>query len=383
MHALISGLARQHDVSVLSLVDSTEEQEEAVAKTQAYCREVVTVPTAKSARKRLRQIAATASPWSYERMMTWAPALQRELDRLLARERFDVVQLEFAHTAVFRVRGPGGDSPAVCLDEHNIEYEILFRTARASTSALRRAYNAIDGLKVRSEERRAWASVDGCALTSARDQRMLLGRAPATRTAIVPNGVDLDFFRPRAPGRSDAASLLFFGAIDYYPNTDAVLFFLNEVMPRLTQRDPRIVLRIVGRRPPESVLARRSSNVEVMGAVDDVRPWIERATAVIVPLRIGGGTRLKILEAMAMGKAIVSTSLGAEGIDGVEERDLLIADDGERFAMQIIRVLQEPQLAARIGRAARQLVETRYGWDASIDRLSDFHAELVGARSRR
>ena len=153
-------------------------------------------------------------------------------------------------------------------------------------------------------------------------------------------------------------------------------------MPRLVAKDPRVKLRIVGRNPPESVLARRGPNVEVTGAVDDVKPWIERATAVVVPLRIGGGTRLKILEAMAMGKAVVSTSLGAEGIDVVGGRDLLLADDPELFASQAIRAVEDRELTVRLGEAARRLVAARYGWSASVDRLAEFHAELVDTRRR-
>ena len=379
MHALVSGLAQHHDVSLLSLVDASAEEGDVTA-TEEYCNDVVTVRHSRAPNKRLLQMAATISPWSYERWLTWVPALQRKLDDMLTSERFDVVQLEFAHTAVFRVRATNGVRPVVCLDEHNIEYEILLRTARGRSSLLRRAYNALDGIKVRSEEKRAWSRVDGCAVCSVRDEETLLEEAPGTRTVVVPNGVDLESFTLRNDSQREPATLLFFGAIDYYPNTDAVLHFLDEVMPRLASRNPRIKLCVVGRRPPESVLARRAPNVEITGAVDDVRPWIERATAVVVPLRIGGGTRLKILEAMAMGKAIVSTTLGAEGIDAIHDRDLLLADDPETFAAQAMKTIDEPELATRLGRAARRLVVEKYGWQASVDRLSEFHGELLAAR---
>ena len=265
------------------------------------------------------------------------------------------------------------------LDEHNIEYDIAWQTARAGGSAARRAYSAVNGRKVRDEELQAWTRFDGCTLTSARDQGLLLGDAPETRTAVVPNGVDLDLFQPCARPR-DPATLLFFGAVDYYPNTEGLLFFLNEVMPRLRATIPRVRLCIVGRRPPDSILARRRPDVEITGAVDDLRPYLERAAAVVVPLRIGGGTRLKILEAMAMGKAVVSTSLGAEGLDVVPERDLCIADDAAGFAEQIGHLLDEPERADRLGVAARRLVESRYGWAASVARLKAFYEEVLDAR---
>jgi glycosyltransferase involved in cell wall biosynthesis len=176
-------------------------------------------------------------------------------------------------------------------------------------------------------------------------------------------------------------TLLFFGAIDYYPNTDAVLFFLRDVLPRLTARYPQLRLCVVGRKPPESIVAQRGANVEVTGVVEDVRPWIDRADVVIVPLRIGGGTRLKILEAMGMGKAIVSTTLGAEGLDVVPDRDLLVANDAESFVDQVGRLLDDPALGRRIGASARELVVSRYSWKAAVDRLTAFYDELLAARA--
>jgi glycosyltransferase involved in cell wall biosynthesis len=387
LHGLIAGLASSHDVSVLSLVDPSEDHTEANRATQAYCRRVVTVPNhryaAGPAQKRLQQLGSLLSARSYEWLIHRETNLDAVLKELLAMEHFDVVHFEFPHMAACRPRASAlrTDGPAFLLDEHNIEYDVVRQTAAGAGGALRRAYSAINWRKVHVEERRAWAHLDGCTLTSARDQGLLLADAPSTRTAVVPNGVDLDFFQPRVDAEPrQPSTLLFFGAIDYYPNTDAVLHFAREVMPRLSERVPRVSLSIVGRRPPSTVVALRSSVVEVAGAVEDVRPHIERAGIVIVPLRIGGGTRLKILEAMAMGKAIVSTSLGAEGLDVVPERDLLIADEPVEFARQGERLLDDPNLADRLGRSARRLVAARYGGQASVDRLSTFYGEVLLAR---
>ena len=372
----------------MSLIDPAEDASASIAATKAYCRDVVTVGDARrgatGAKKRLLQLGACLSPWSYERIVHRVPALQRELDRMIARDAYDVVQLEFCHMGTYRVGARREDAPAICLDEHNVEYEVLERTATTATTALRRAYNAVDWRKVRSEELRAWALADGCALCSARDEATLLAHAPATRTAVVPNGVDLDFFRPDPDaGPREPATLLFFGAIDYYPNTDGILYFLREVMPRLRSQLPSARVCIVGRKPPAAVLAYRSPSVTIAGEVDDLRPWIERATAIVVPLRIGGGTRLKILEAMAMGKAVVSTSLGAEGIAVTNEKDILIADAAADFASRICSLAAEPEKALAIGAAARRLVIARYGWRSSVERLSELHAELLDFRGRR
>jgi glycosyltransferase involved in cell wall biosynthesis len=384
LHGILSGVAASSDVSVLSLVDPREDQAEARRATEAYCRRVTTVAgprfTGSLAGKRLVQLGSLLSPWSYERLVHLRRALAAALGHLLATERFDVVQFEFSHMAAYRpgVRAAPADGPAFFLDEHNIEFDVVRQTAEAGVGALRRAFSAIDWRKVRAEELGAWSRVDGCTLTSARDRDRLLRLAPGTRTRVVPNGVDLGTFLPGA-GR-EPRRVLFFGAVDYYPNTEGLLFFLDSVLPILRRRVPGVRLSIVGRRPPAAILARRGADVEITGEVDDLRPHIARAAAVIAPLRIGGGTRLKILEAMAMGKAVVSTSLGAEGIDVVAGRDLLIADDAEAFADRLAQVLEDDALADRLGASARRLVEARHGWAASVEELCRFYHEVLEAR---
>jgi glycosyltransferase involved in cell wall biosynthesis len=385
LDGLIAGVAAFHEASVLSLVDAGEDQTEARAATGTYCRRVVTVPSrlraASPAYKRVLQLGSLVLPWSYERIVHRERALETALDRLLAEAPFDIVQFEFPHLVAYRSRlGQARRSRAAfLLDEHNIEYDVVRQTASAGPGWARRLYSALDWPKVRAEELRAWTQLDGCTLTSARDEERLLAVAPATRTAVVPNGVDLGLFQPTAVP-PEAATLLFFGAVDYHPNTEGLLFFLEEVMPRLRARTPRVRLCIVGRRPPEVLLRRRDPDVEITGAVDDVRPYLERASVVIVPVRIGGGTRLKIIEAMAMGKAVVSTSRGAEGLDAVPGRDLCLADDADGFAAQIGRLLDEPERARRLGAAARRFVEARYGWAASVQRLTEFYDEVLDAR---
>lgn len=387
LHELISGVAVSNDVSVLSLVDPSEDHSDAIRATEEYSRRVVTVsnPTYHSgpARKRLRQLASLGSPNSYEWRGRSEERFRAALEQMLA-HRFHVVHFELAPMAGYattcaRARGT---RPILCLDEHNIEYDIVRRTAAAEAGPLRRAYSAIEWRKMRREERHAWAHLDGCTVTSDRDQRLLLADVPAAHTAVVPNGVDVDFFRPAAPTVSqEPPTLLFFGAIDYFPNTDAMSFFLHDAFPQLVARYPRVRLCIVGRKPPEAILAQRSANVEVTGVVDDIRPWLARADVVIAPLRIGGGTRLKILEAMAAGKAVVSTTLGAEGLAVIPGRDLLIADDAATLVTQIGWVLDDAELRRRLGAAARELVVSRYSWKRAVETLSTFYAELLEARA--
>ena len=386
LHGLISGMAKLHDVSVLSFVEEGEDQTEAMRATEAYCRRVVTVPnprySAGGPAKRLLQMASMFSARSYGALVHRHAAFDDALDQVLARDRYDVVCFELAHMAAYQhMRRRREEGPLFVLDEHNIEYELGRQTADAGASPVRRAYSVVEWRKVRDEERRTWSQLDGCTLTSERDRDILLADVPKTRTAVVPNGVDVEHFRPLDTPAPASGKLLFFGAIDYHPNTEGLLYFLDEVFPLLRTRNPRVTLSVVGRRPPPEILARRAPHVEITGAVDDVRPHIASAAVVVVPLRLGSGTRLKILEAMAMGRPVVSTTLGAEGLAVAPDRHLLIADDAKTFDAQVRRLLDDPVLAARLGAAGRRLVTERYGWQSSVQRLSTFYGELLDARA--
>ncbi len=188
----------------------------------------------------------------------------------------------------------------------------------------------------------------------------------------------MEAFRPNGTPR-DPATLLFLGAINYFPNTDGILHFMDAIFPRILASRPDVKLQIVGMGPPESVLSRKTHNIEITGYVEDPLPYLDRATLVIVPLRIGGGTRFKVVEAMAKGKTIVSTRLGSEGIALEHERDVLFADTPDDFAAEVVRALSDKELADRLGRAARSLAEERYSWRAAVGEMEEFYGEIASA----
>jgi glycosyltransferase involved in cell wall biosynthesis len=375
-------MARTNDVSVLSLADPAEDSSDRVRATLAYCRNIELIPHARpfasGTYKRALQVGSLCSPCSFERVAYACQALHRRLEGLLVDNDFDVVQFEYVWMASSLAPPTRAASrvPHV-LDEHNIEYDVLRRTAAAEGGLIRKAYNAANWRKLRTEERRAWTRFDGCTLTSDRDRDLLLEDAPRVRSTVVPNGVDIAEFAPDLRTSVEADSILFFGALNYYPNTDGVLFFLRHVLPKLKLRRPLVRVRIVGQKPPNEIASWRDPAVEVVGYVDDVRPHIARAAVVIVPLRIGGGTRLKVLEAMAMEKAIVSTPLGVEGIDVKHGQDVLVGAHADSLVEHLVTLLESRDLAGRLGHAAGELVRSRYSWRASAARLSEFHEELT------
>lgn len=376
MHGLLSGLAQSHSVSVLSFIMPGKDHAAAIEATGRHCEEVITVENdcfdTAGSRKRLLQLKSTLlSPYSFRRTVGYRPALQAALDVMVSRQHFDVINVEFSYLGYYRFPR----SAKLVLDEHNIEYDILRRTYEVESRPERKLFNYIEYLKLRREERTLWRKFDGCIVTSARDEQLLLRDCPTARTSVVPNAVDTAFFRP-AQAASEPGTIVFFGVIDYWPNTDGVLFFLDEVLPRLKRSHPNAKVVIVGASPPEAITSRASADVTVTGFVDDVRPYLERASVIVAPLRIGGGTRLKILEAMATARPVVSTTVGAEGIDVADGEDILLADNPGEFAAQVGRVLDDPALARRLGENARRLVEQQYDWRASVARLEHFYHEL-------
>ncbi len=376
---LMRELAQRHEVSLLAFNNTDPWEQDSLVQTRKFCHEVRTLPNFEpqnSRGKRGLQLKSVLSTGSYEHHLAARPEFLRALEGMLREKQYDVVQFEFAQMAPFKTSPSGGGRPLFVLDEHNVEYDLLKRTASAASGLGRRFYNSLNWRKLAREERAAWQRFDGVALTSARDEALLLSDVPGCRTAVIPNGVDVSAF-PKSLGPTDPGSLLFFGAINYFPNADGVIYFIDKVFPKIRERCPNAVFRIMGPGAGPAVMERQGNGVEVLGMVDDVGPHLDRASVIVVPLRIGGGTRLKIVEALSKGKPVISTRLGAEGIDVVHQEHLLLADEPEEFAAQVERLLKDPELAARLGNSGRQLMEDRYSWRSIVASLERFYERLA------
>jgi glycosyltransferase involved in cell wall biosynthesis len=389
MHGLMSELARRHDVTALALIDhAVADADECRRAVETNGCEAVLVPGPHlgDLSKRLLQLRSLVSTRSFERLLFTVPALQPSLDRLLHARRFDIVNLEFSSLGHYELRqAPRGEKvPALVVDSHNIDYDLARQYAGAGNSFARRIYAAVNWRKLRREELGTYGDADGVYLCSAADERRLLDQVPGVRTTVIPNAADVDYYQPRRTDPlPDGRTVVFFGLLSYAPNIDGVIYFVREIWPRIAEAHPEARCKIIGGQAPASLLALAGPRVELTGFVEDLRPHLAAAAAVVVPLRIGGGTRLKIVEAMAMGKAVVSTTLGAEGIEAVSDRDLLIQDDPESFANAVNRLLADPDLGSRIGQSARQLAVERYSWSGASNALESFYHKILEARSSR
>ncbi len=382
---LLKNLATRHEVSLLCFGSHADEP--GVAMLRQICQDVHVVPApVRSKTARLWSIASTSLPDLVLRLSSRGFA--DVLVRLLGQREFDLVQIEglemarhwqMAAESTAEVR-----NPLVVLDEHNAEYVLQQRAcwtdSRRPSKWHGALYSFIQWQKLRRYEAGFCRKVDGVVAVSEADRRALQSIAGPLRTVVIPNGVDVEYFVPPkdlGPSRQQA-TMVFVGTMDFRPNVDAVVWFCDEILPRVQRSVADASLSIVGNNPKGEVrtLARRQG-VVVTGFVEDVRPLVRAASAYVVPLRYGGGSRFKVVEAMAMGAPVVTTTLGCEGIAVAPGRDVLVADSPEEFAAATIRLLRDADLGKGMGERAREVAETLYDWRRIVPGLDDFYRQLT------
>jgi glycosyltransferase involved in cell wall biosynthesis len=289
------------------------------------------------------------------------PAALEAVEKALAAERFDIVVFDFVHAAVLR---PAELQGATVCFTHNVEAEIFERHAKTASSAPLRWLWASQAAKMRRFEREALAKFTRVVAVSERD--------------AIPTGVDLDFFSWQAPA-GGSPTVVFTGSMDWEANVDGIRFYIEEVWPRVRAQVPNAHLRVVGKNPPASLVQRNVPGVSFTGFVDDVRDHVRDADAFVIPLRVGGGTRIKAFEAMAMGLPVVSTSIGIEGLDVDDGTHFLRADGAEALATATLKLIADGGLRLKLSRAARELVEVRFGHRVAAEVFGRILLEAVEA----
>ena len=363
-YQLLKQLKTDHHITYLTLDDSTSPQDAATSATE-YCHELIRIPHLTRPKfsagfyAELALNLASSLPYAIRKYKS--EAMTRAITEATSKNFFDVVICDFLAPAV---NLPRDLQTPVVLFQHNVEAEIWRRHYNVQQNAAKRLYLYRQWRKMQRFERDVCRRVDSVIAVSETDSEMMERDYGLAKVPNIPTGVDVDFFKPLNSATARPNSLVFTGSMDWLPNEDAMQYFINDILPIVKQKIPNVHLTIVGRNPYPSLveLAQQDPALTVTGRVDDVRCYIEDAVAFIVPIRIGGGTRLKIYEAMAMEKPVISTTIGAEGLPVYDGAQLLIADDPKTLAEAVVMVLSDSELATRLGTSAAQLVRQNFGW---------------------
>jgi polysaccharide biosynthesis protein PslH len=371
---LLKHLAARHRVDLLTFL-APDEQLTADNPLHQLCGRVAALPQPLR-RSAQRALDTLRSPLPDMALRLEDAAMHRQVRSWLAGEQYDLVQIEGIEMAQYGLGITGGAGrPLVVFDDHNCEYLLQKRNALTDLRQPARwaaaGYSLIQWQKLLRYEAEVCRQAQLVLAVSTADQAALQAIAPEVAVTVIANGIEPEAYTPAPPpAPAPPFRLLFTGKLDYRPNIDAALWFGRTVLPQIQAVEPEVVFEIVGRNPhPRLATLRTNPAVTLTGEVPDVRPYLASATVCLIPMRVGGGTRLKALEAMAAGKAIVSTRLGIEGIPVTHGQELLLADTPADYAAAVLRLIDDARaggaLAGQLGQCARTLVETHYSWAQS------------------
>lgn len=376
---ILKNLTREHRVTVATYGDP-EDEYKLRENLGDQLDEIHMVPDPLSrSYRRISQLYALCTDKSYTYWHSYNKEMQKLLNQLFSRNNYDAVQTEFSvmggldmHTDAVKV-----------LDAHNVEYENFRRMSEKSDSVIRKMFYKREFRKMYREELHCFNKQDMIFTTSECDKKIIHEDVPQVPKYVIPNGVETDFFKP-SDREQEPYSMVFTGMMAYVPNDDGMLYFLDEIFPRIQEKIPQAKIYIVGIRPTKELKARENEHIKVTGFVDDVRPYVWRSSVYVVPLRMGSGTRLKVLEALSMKKPVVSTSIGCEGINVTDGESIIKRDDPEDFANAVIELLKNKKMRKKLTENGHDLVKAKYDWPVIGDKMleiynSVYDKELVHA----
>ena len=361
-YSILRELARQHSVTFFSFYPA-HDGDQHPSLTGLFDRVIcvpLSLPEAKSRAEMGDYVLRLFSSEPYGITKYCRPEVRRRLLLVLKEETYDIILCDFmAAAGVIPWDWP---TPKV-LFTHNVEGTIWRRHYEVAASPLWKAISWLEWRRMDAAERRYLRLADRVLTVSEADRDAFSPFVEPGKLTVIPTGVDVDYFQAM-PVEEAANSLVFIGSMDWLPNEDAILYFADSILPLVKQQIPEVSLEVVGRSPSRKLLAlaEREKSMRLTGWVEDIRPFVARGSVCIVPLRIGGGTRLKIFEAMAMSKAVVSTSVGAEGLPVRAGENILLADAPRDFADSVVSLLRDSNERRRLGTSARTLVQEKYSW---------------------
>ena len=376
---MLKELKRDHHVTYLTLDDGSAAAN-AREQAQEYCHELVCIPH--HPREKFSKgfygelLLNLASPLPYAIKKYESPEMRQQIIERSNNQTVDIVICDFLAPAINVPRTLPCHS---ILFQHNVEAMIWKRHFEVQSNALKKTYLRGQWRKMERFEKETCRRFDAVIAVSAEDRDQMREEYGVNAVFEVPTGVDTEFFTPSGKENIDPHNVVFTGSMDWLPNEDAIRYYTEQILPIVRRSIPNATLTVVGRNPYPSLLelSRQDPSIVVTGRVEDVRPYMERAAAYVVPLRIGGGTRLKIFEAMAMEKPIVSTTIGAEGLPVTDGRELRIADTPETFAASVVDLLTKPEAARELGQEAARVVREKFGWNGVAKRFAEICLQSV------
>lgn len=376
---LIAQLAARHTIDVLSFHDTTALP---ASPLDELCRRLAVVPAPARSLSR-RALDTLLSPWPDMGLRLWSPRFRDLLLSWLAAGQYDVVQIEGIELARYAFSLSPRSSARLIFDAHNAEYLLQERIARAERAArgwsIGAIYSTLQARKLRGFERRSCQRADVVAAVSAADAAALRQLDPTLNVHVIPNGIDTTYYDRSqvTPLDLPPRSLVFTGTLDFRPNVEAVLWFADRVWPKIRAARPEARFFVVGQRPHARLdRLRADPSIVITGAVEDTRPYIAGAAAYVIPLQMGGGTRFKLLEALALRVPVISTTLGVEGFDVAADRELVLADDAASFAEAVIEVVGNLAKSRALGEAGRTFAE-RYDWRLIVPLFEEAYRAVV------
>jgi sugar transferase (PEP-CTERM/EpsH1 system associated) len=366
---MLEGLAKKHSISLICFGNS-QTDENRIEGIKQYCDSITIIPAKKQQNRLSFLFLAFSGILSFlpnAIKSRYSPEMKEKVEKLLQNDKIECVLCDSIYQAVHLSKQKRAKT---ILAEHNIESLIIYRYFLIERNLFKKLYAFLEWVKFRSFENKTWPIFDKCMVVSDPEKEEISKRTVQRNIEIIPNGVDTNYFNFNNV-KEKPLSLIYTGQMDWHPNIDAMDYFLRKIFPLIKAQIPDISFCILGHKPPKKIqiLAERSHSI-ITGFVDDVRSYVAEASVFVVPLRIGSGTRLKILEAMSMGKPIVSTSIGCEGLEVTNGENIVIADEPALFANQVIKLLQDPVLRKKLGSAARRTVEEKYTWDKITEKLN-------------
>lgn len=372
---VLKHLSYKHSISFVSFIQSSEETKH-IEKIQDFCRDISTVKFNKT-RAYSNCILSSLSGEPFQVAYWHSPGMQKTVDNLIEKNSFNLIHVQFFRMAQYVISYI--DKPKI-LDSGDCFWLNLTRRSKLDRS-LAWPLLKLEASKVRLYETQIAKWFNHITMVSPLDMQCLLSNDSSLPISVVPMGVDVDYYQPSSSNYQ--TNLLFTGTIRYFPNKDAVLYFYKHIFPLVKEAIPDVKFYVVGNYPPKSVIKLAENNdIIVTGRVEDVRPYFDRSAVFVCPLRSGSGMQTKILEAMAMGVPVVTTSIGATALEAVDGRDIIVADDVKTFSEKIIELIKNRDFRNYIAKNARKLVEEKYEWSTVVQRFDEIYKDIKALETK-